>query len=295
MDSRDKILLQHWTDAVAIFKKRKFKGQPEFPTGLKFLDEATDGINKGEVWVIAGKSGAGKTALSMQIFRSFGENPNHTVLFLSLEMKGWELAGRMFCEINDVVYSDLKQGIFPEGFEEKEKKFREYIMLRDFEIFEYGYKFDEIEKILQTAYSKRKPDVMFIDFIQLIEWKAFGEERLALMEYIRKLKELAKRLNIGIVVVSQLRRFPSGADYQREPDITDLKGSGSLEQTSDKVILVYKKEEKNIKTGHVTAKHYIHLAKNRQGETMFKEVGFYGECYKFVELKETTPKLGGQQ
>jgi len=286
MDSKNPTLLQYWGEAVRIFKKRASRTSPQFPTSLNFLDDATDGISKGEVWVIAGKSGAGKTSLAMQIFRSFGEDPNHTVLFLSLEMKGWELAARMFCEMHDIYYTDLKKGIFPENFVEKERKFRGYIMLRDFEIYEYGYKFEDIEKILKAAYNERKPDVIFIDFIQLIEWRAFGDQRLALMEYIRKLKELAKKLNIGIVVVSQLRRLPSGADYQREPDITDLMGSGSLEQTSDKVILVYKREEKNTASGYVTTKHFINIAKNRQGETLSKEVAFHGEHYRFEEIKE---------
>jgi len=285
MVAENKTILEYFSEAIGIFRARNARGNPEFPTGLRFLDDVTDGISKGEVWIISGRSGGGKTSLAMQMFRSFGANPEHTVLFLSLEMKGWELSARMFCEMNDVCYSDLKKGIFPADFKAKEESFKKHVMLRDYEIFEYGYKFEEIEKILQTAYEKKKPDVIFIDFIQLIEWRAFGDERLALMEYIRKLKELAKKLNIGIVVVSQLRRQPSGADHQREPDITDLKGSGSLEQTADKVMLVYKREERNIQSNLTTTKYFIHLAKNRQGETVFKEVGFYGEYYKFVELK----------
>jgi replicative DNA helicase len=284
MVAENKTLLEYFAEAIGIFRARNSRGNPSFPTGLDFLDEATDGLSKGEVWIISGKSGGGKTSLAMQMFRSFGNDPKHTSLFLSLEMKGWELVARMFCEMESISYTDLKKGIFPADFKEKEEKFKKYVALRDYEIFEYGYKFEEIEKILQTAYEKRKPDVIFIDFIQLIEWRAFGDERLALMEYIRKLKELAKKLNIGIVVVSQLRRLPSGADYNREPDITDLKGSGSLEQTADKVILVYKREERDTITGNTTTRYFINLAKNRQGETVAKEVSFVGQYYKFKEM-----------
>jgi len=287
---QNKTLLEHWSEAKEIFERRKNRGKPEFPTGIGFLDEATDGLMKGEVWIIAGKAGIGKTSLALQIAREFADNPDHAVAFLSLEMKGWELVTRMFCEMKGVSYSKLKRGDYPVAYNEFDTKFRNYISKIDFEIFEFGYKFEEVEKILTTTYHKKKPDVIFVDFIQLIEWREFGDERSALMEYVRKLKELAKRLNIGVVIVSQLRRLPSGADYQREPDIIDLKGSGSLEQTADKVILVYGVEE--TKAGIKTVKHFINLAKNRQGEKVCKEVMFAGEHYRFEEIKE---QPGGQK
>lgn len=199
-------------------------------------------------------------------------------MFLSLEMKGYELVTRMFCEMMDVDHNNFREGLLPEDYLKKDKIFREYIQKIDFEIFEYGFTFKEVEKIINTAYHKKKPDVIFLDFMQLIEWKSYKDERLALMEYIRRMKELAKGLDIGIVAVSQLRRLPSGVNYQRPPDIYDLKGSGSLEQTADVVILVYYEQEE----GH-PKNYFLNIAKNRHGKTERCPVTFEGSKYRFKD------------
>ena len=59
-------------------------------------------------------------------------------------------------------------------------------------------------------------------------------------------------------------------------------GSGSLEQTADKVLLIYKTIEKN------ETKYFINLAKNRQGKTITKSINFIGEQYRFEEIPEVT-------
>ena len=228
---------------------------------------------------MAGKSGAGKTSLALQMAQEFAEDSSHSILFLSLEMKGWELVARLFCALERVDYRLLRLGVKPPHYEQREKHFKDFLKKADFEICEYGYTFAEVEKIIREGYRDKKPDVIFLDFIQLVEWKNFKDQRLAFMEYIRKLKELAKRENIGVVVVSQVRRLPSGADYNRPPDITDLLGSGSLEQTADVVLIVYYRQE-----GDEERQYFIHLAKNRHGETLKKPVVFFASQYRFWEL-----------
>ncbi|MEA2036442.1 MAG: DnaB-like helicase C-terminal domain-containing protein [Nanoarchaeota archaeon] len=281
MQCKNQTIQEHTHQFFSIVKKRRERDRPEFPTGFKCIDDVTDGLHRGEVWVIAGKTGGGKTTLSLQIAKRISDNPSHSVLFLSLEMKGWELVARMFCSMFGFEYVKVMKGILPDDYIQKKEHFEEYLNSIDFEIFEYGYSWTEVESIIRNAYKSKKPDVIFIDFIQLVEWKGFGNQRLALMEYIRKLKELAKTLDIAIVVVSQLRRPPSGADVNRPPDIVDLMGSGSIEQTSDKVIIVIKKIEGQGESENIT--YYFKLAKNRQGETMFKEVWFQGQYYRFTE------------
>lgn len=276
-----KTLQEYWAGLKEQIINRKEKGEPEHPTGLAFIDDITDGIHKGEVWIIAGKAGSGKTSLGLQIARSVADNPKTSVLFLSLEMTGEELIGRMFCEMNRVNFTELTRGKWIEGWKEKNNIFIDFIQGIDFEICEYGYTFKEVEKIIQSGYKDKNPDVVFIDFIQLVEGKE-KTEREVLMAYTRRLKELAKRKGMAIVILSQLRRQPSGADYNRPPDITDLLGSGSLEQTADKVLLIYKIKHK----GTEETSYFINIAKNRQGAVKKEEVEFNGAMYRFSELKE---------
>lgn len=271
---QQKTLLEFWHEAKSIQREIREHGEPEYPSSIGFVDLYTGGFHKGEIWIIAGKTGIGKTALAIQLARSFAENPKHKILFLSLEMRGWELLLRMFSEMMEVSYTELILGRIDID-EVKEKAYKEFIGNINFEIVEHGYTFADVEKIISSYYKSYKPDVIFLDFIQLIEWKTMKDERLAIMEYIRKIKEWANQFNIGFVVVSQLRRLPSGADYNRPPDLIDLKGSGSLEQCADKVFFIYSKttiEEK---------RYFINLAKNRQGRTHEEEVIFEGEFYRF--------------
>lgn len=279
----EKTLLEHWLEAKRIVRETRERGEPEFPTGLGFVDRATGGMQRGEIWVISGKTGSGKSALAMQLARSFADKQHHSILFLSLEMRGWDLCLRMFCEMTGIDYSQLKLGTI-EIPKEIDATFQDYLAKIDFEIIERGYEFGEVEKVITYYYKNKKPDIIFLDFIQLIDWKKYGDERIAIMEYIRKIKELANTMNIGFVVVSQIRRLPSGADYNRPPDLSDLKGSGSLEQLADKVIFIYREFKDMVSLPN----YYINLAKNRQGQTILSQVEFEGKCYRFREMIQGT-------
>jgi len=240
----NKTLSEFLAEAKAILKEQRERGRPEFPTGIGFLDNLTNGIRRGEIWIISGKTGSGKTSLALQMARSFADDPKHTILFLSLEMRGWELILRMFCEMNSVSYFELISGAM-EPPDDLLKLFNDYVSKIDFEVVEGGYDFKEVEGVIKEYYTSKHPDIIFLDFIQLIEWKQYGDERVALMEYIRKIKELANKTNIAFVVVSQIRRLPSGADYNRPPDLSDLKGciGGSSIVNGKKIEDIYKNQD----------------------------------------------------
>lgn len=276
-------MVEFWEEAKQIVKTKRERGKPEFPTGIGWLDEITGGMNRGEIWIIAAKPGLGKTALSLQMAREFADNPERKIAFFSLEMRGWQLLLRMFCELNGVDHSMLITGKEDIGGDSN-KSFTNFIQNIDFEIIESGYTFEEVEKTITELYEHDKPDIIFLDFVQLVEWKQYKDERIAITEYIRKIKEMANKFNIGFVIVSQIRRLPSGADLNREPDISDLKGTGSLEACADKILIIYR--ETNItQYGGRQVKHFINLAKNRQGETHKQEMIYEGWRYHFRELK----------
>jgi len=267
--------IELWHSHKNWIKKRLERGSPEFPTGIDFIDTATDGIHRGQVWTIAGKSGSGKTSLALQIGRNIADSKK-SILFISLEMKGEELIARMFCEMMKWDNNKLKLGDINPQYEEAFIKFLGGI---DFEVVEHGYTFEELLNIIKNTYPKgKKPDIIIIDFAQLIETKT--DQRVDMERYIRKLTELAKTDNIGIILVSQIRRYPSGADVNRSPDISDMKGTGMLEQMSYCVLLIYKYLENGIEH------HVLKLAKNRGGPCGEKEMRFIGSEYRFEEIDE---------
>lgn len=269
-----KSLQEYWSDFKKRAEKRRIGGKPEYPIGINFIDNLTDGIHKGQIWTLAGKSGSGKTSLALQIARNIADNPNNSVLFISLEMQGEDIVGRMFCEMMKEINTEVNKGIYDKS---KEESFTKYISGIDFEIVEQGYTFEDLLKIIQSYYTTKKPDLIVIDFAQLMEWRQ--DQRLDMERYMRKLTELAKVDSIAIILVSQIRRLPTGADINREPDMSDLKGTGMLEQMSHVVLIIYKYIENY-------QEHYIlKVAKNRSGAIGQEEVEFIGKEYRFEELK----------
>lgn len=268
-----KTIQDYWASLKKQAENRLNRGIPEYPTGLKFIDDLTDGIHKGQVWTIAGRSSSGKTSLALQIARNIADRPTNSVLFISLEMTGEQLVERMFCEMMREDNGRIVQGYLDKN---KSKAFEKYLGSIDFEISENGYNFQELLKIIKDRYVTKKPDLIIIDFAQLIETKT--DQRVDMENYIRKLTELAKVDNVAIILVSQFRRPPSGANMNREPEMEDMKGTGILEQMSHCVLIIYKYIENELE-------HYIlKLAKNRSGPRGSQEVRFIGTEYRFKEI-----------
>lgn len=274
-----KTLVEFWQDAKHYYRERKLRGSPELSTGINFVDDLTDGLHKGEVWTIAGKSGGGKTSLALMIANNIAKIGKR-VLFISLEMKGEELISRLFCEMKDYDNNLLRIGEEVGDFANKDKDFTAFLKTSKMEIAEYGYTPQEIEKLITEYFPTTQPDLIVIDFAQLIDREG-KDDRLALEEFMRRLTELAKVKNMAILLVSQFRRPPTGADINRPHDITDLKGTGNLEQLSHVVILIGKIIEQTL--NFTTTKWIINIAKNRNGAVGNKEFDFEGKYFRFKE------------
>ena len=191
--------------------------------------------------------------------------------------------------MNNLCYLDMALGNLPIP-DDREGAFSRFLQGIDFEVVEFGHTIAVVNSVLHSYYTDKQPDIIFLDFIQLVEWKQTKDQRLALDDYMAGLKALAKQKNIGIVIVSQERRLPSGSNYEREPDIMDLKGSGILEQVADKVIFVYQytPEPKYANESQPEPQYFIKIGKARQGRKINCRVKFLGEFYKFEDFTEDT-------
>jgi replicative DNA helicase len=251
---------------------------PEIPLKtLPYINKRIWGIHPREITVIGARTSCGKTAFALQLAYDIALS-NIPVLYLSLEQTVIEMTERIFCNECSVNNYHLLKG----NFEEYKSDWESFIkaseniplVLCD----GIGYTYQELDMFFQDL--KEKPKVIFLDFIQAVQG-ASSNIKTTIDEYVKKLAAKAKKEEIAIIVCSQLNRSnPEGDD--KTPQLHQLKGSGGLEEYMDCAFLLHW-PEKNSDDPRKKTRFIIHIAKNRNGRTGYKEIYFYPQCYKFSE------------
>lgn len=276
-----------WQSFKGRIASRRTRNAPEMPTGIEWIDKHTDGIQRGQVWIIAGYSGVGKTSLATQILGNVVENPKRNALMISLEMTASQVMGRMFSQFYKIDFNTLRKGDHIDNWKALDDKFEEYCDTIGLDIVDNkGYTFQEVVDIIEKEYKDKKPDLIVLDFVQLISTVGYARDHDALSEFVRKMAELAKKENIAILLLSQLRRPPSGTSQHKKPELSDLAGSGMLERLAHVVLFTYREVKKSF--GKITNKVFVTIAKNRDGEGagIEKEFIFDGNIFTFREKEE---------
>ena len=252
---------------------------PRFPTGLEDLDEQIWGLHKKELLVLGARPAEGKTSLGLQIAWSLS-NSQKRVLFLSLEMSKEQLVERLMSHVMEIDNSNLRRGSVTDEIKEKIEAFKSIVSELPLLITDnIGYGMEEIDYLVRNA--DPQFDVVILDYIQLCRLGRFHSRVDAITEYLRAIKELCVKHDFAAVVLSQINR---GATDRRDrrPMLQDLKGSGSLEEHADTVMLLYwpynneqQCEDKN--------RFEILVEKQRHGSIGRVEVDFHPEFSKFTD------------
>lgn len=251
--------------------------EPELPTGIDSLDDICWGLHRREVTVIAGRPSHGKSMVATQIAWHLATKKNKKVTIFSLEMTKESLVERivvMNCEIDSEL---ILKGKTTENDKIKITEFIEEIPDGlSLEIEDgMGFTFGQIEAYIKSC----KPDVIFVDYIQIIAQNPKQTERETYSEYTRQVKLFAKKYNIAIVLVSQANR-ESEQTKDKMPKLSTLKGTGTLEENPDMVLILYYPYKDDF-----TKKTYdykILVAKNRNGRTGLVTVSITPEYYKIT-------------
>lgn len=254
-------------------------------TGLPSLDKLIGGFEKGELITLGGYSGGGKTTLALNIATQIAQ-AGGKVLYFSLEMTKVEMHKRLVC--SSLRISDFSK-ITQEEFYmvvEKSKSLENDLPLEFIDDAD-----TTVEKISAICAGKKNLSLIIIDHLHILRSEKRFKDQLALLTYLsRKVKIIAQELNIPILLLSQLNRSNAGRDV-KSPILSDLRGSGSIEQDSNLVMFVYtaenllmlqKPEETEEKKYNkwldemerVKGKAKIIVAKNRRGRTGEFEVLF---------------------
>ena len=261
---------------------RARKGHPELPTGIPSLDELTWGIHKQEVQVFAARTSQGKTTMVLQVALNLASQ-NKKVLFISLEMTNGQVMERALCSHCSISGWDLRRGLIPSDFDEKVSTFKGIVENLDlFLVDNMGTTFDHIRTIFSSMeQAKSRPDVIVIDYINLISAGEGEDDKGAIKSYIKELKSFAKLYDIAVILVAQVNRE---AMKQKDsvPQLHNLKETGALEEVADTVCLLHWKRDEIDPEG--TGEYRVIVAKARHGPVGVVALRFNAEQYRFEDV-----------
>lgn len=237
-------------------------------TGLKDIDSKITSLEGGQLIIIAGRPGHGKTALAGTIAVNMALRGKKILMF-SMEMSHEELMGRFVSRIGKIAGEKLKR---PD--EMSQDDWTRYVKALDdvgrlpIAINSQGDLTPADVTSIATRWKRQKGlDVIIIDYLQLMSSGHKNEGRVQEISYItRSIKNLAVKLKVPIILLSQLSR--ANDKENRTPRLTDLRESGSIEQDANKVLLIHRESQLSgdNKTVELTNKTIVDIAKQRDGE-----------------------------
>jgi replicative DNA helicase len=252
-------------------------------TGFTLLDSALRGLKPGNLIYLAGRPGMGKTTLAMNVAEHVALS-GHAVLFLSLEMGEGEIVDRTVASIGRIAMGDVLAGC-PDQ-DDTERYSYALGRLADAPLIldeQGGLTLQEVRSKARSVKRKHGLDLLVIDYLQLMAGDG-DNENAKLTAISAGLKGLAKELGIPVICLSQLNRELEKRTNRR-PTMSDLRGSGSIEQDADLILFVYRDEVYNLESTDAGTAEII-IGKNRQGQAGMVRLAWNGRCTRFDNLAD---------
>ena len=211
-------------------------------TGIDAFDDSTNGFQPGELIIIAGRPGMGKSIMANNIALTTAGLYDVPVGLVNLEMSNKQVTERMTAAASDISASDIRRNEFRHQYD-KDKFFNSKI--GDYPIFmDTGCSGEirDITRIAREMHRRENIGVFIVDYLQLAKVKDEKNREREISIISRTLKLLSKELNIPVIALSQLSRAVEARGGMKRPMLSDLRESGSLEQDADMVIMLYRAE-----------------------------------------------------
>ncbi len=263
---------------------RNRNGKIGLTTGFSDFDRLTGGLTGGQLIIIAGRPGSGKTAFCLNMASRIAIESKRPILIFSLEMQKEELGVRLLTSEAKVDNSRIKQSLLSQADMNQliyaaDRLYETQIVIDD----KPNITVNEIRAKSRRVMSERGDlALIIIDYMQLVD----GPEDIPrydryniISDVSRSLKYLAKELNVPVIALSQLsRKIEDRSD--RRPMLSDLRESGAIEQDADIVAFIHRnyiytkdESEKNIAE--------LLIRKHRNGPQGEIPLHFRGECMRF--------------
>ncbi|HBS91330.1 MAG TPA: replicative DNA helicase [Erysipelotrichaceae bacterium] len=265
-------------------------------TGLKTayreLDKTTNGLQRGDLIILAARPSMGKTAFALNLATQVARHNKLPVAIFSLEMPAEQLIQRMLSATSQVPGNQLRTGYLNNN---------EWNMLNEAatELKTMPIYIDDTPSIrVAEIFSKCRKlrtehglGLVLIDYIQLISGSSKNSDnrQQEVSEISRGLKALAREMKVPVIALSQLSRLVERREDKR-PMLSDLRESGALEQDADIVMFLYRDDYyQKEKTEEKQEKVEVDIAKHRNGPTRKIELAFDRSINAFYNYASEEP------
>lgn len=276
-----------------IFSQKK--GVTGLPTGFEDLDNLLHGLQNGDMIVLAARPSMGKTSLALNIVEHlavpgpYGDQQQLPVAVFSLEMSSHQLTRRMLCSVAEVPSHRLSGFVSAENHRHfvhaAARLMKAPIYLDD----SGGLEVDELRARARRLKRKYGVVLFVVDYLQLLHCtRAARDGRQQEVAAISgSLKNMAKELNVPVLVLSQLSRAPEQRSETARPRLSDLRESGAIEQDADVVLMLRRPCKYEGDPEHEDRLlAYVEVAKHRNGPTGVVKLNFDEELTRFTSRKE---------
>ena len=259
------------------------------------LDEILIELKKGNLIVIGGRPGSGKTAFALSLVENIAINNTSNKIAIgifSLEMSKTELCTRIFSTVSkiptEIIHKNKLESFHWDGLiTAANRMIKAKIYIDDTP----GLSVIEMASKSRSMVKNHNVKLIILDYLQLMSGELPGQNREQFISSVsRNLKVLAKELEIPIIALVQLNR---GSEHRpgRTPILADIRDSGAIEQDADIVCLVHrpgmqvnneKEQDEDLKNKaeiNLRNKAEIIIAKNRHGPAQKTITLFFHEYY----------------
>lgn len=266
--------------------ERRFQNGGEIPgmkTGFIDFDKATNGLKKGELFVIGGRPSMGKTLIALNMADGLAKN-NYKVGLIEMEMTEESLGIRRLAYNSNIEANKLQLGkLNDDEFLKISKTYNELAkrgnMVTDCSDYQNILTIRAKAKAMKQSNGL---DILIIDHLGLMDIKIVENRTYAIGEITRQLKLLAKELDINVILLCQLSRAVE-LRADKRPMLSDLRESGNIEQDADLVMFAYRDEYYNQETEDKNLMEWI-IAKQRNGKTGTLKFVYIDKLQKIANL-----------
>jgi len=254
------------------------------PTGFKSLDYLTAGWQPSDLIIVAARPSMGKTTFVLDLAQHAAIEHDVPVGIFSLEMSKRQLGMKLISSIAGIDSQKLRVGALEgDGWTKISYALGKLSPAKMIIDDTPGISVHELRAKARRMKAEHDIGMIVIDYIQLMTSKTKTENRQQeVTDISRSLKALARELDVPVIACSQLSRATE-MRASKQPNLSDLRESGALEQDADVVAFLYREDYYNANTDRQNITDLI-ISKHRNGPTGTVELYFQKQLSKFSEI-----------